>query len=456
MGKGKKRNQNRGREENEYREFNVVSSFNNQARVIYYGDTPSCATGFAQVAKNLLLGLHETGRYQIVVLGVNYWGNPHQFPFPIYPMGLNEERDPYGRRKAQSMILNADFDILFFFQDTFILNPWVPNLISRLKMSGRRFRSVMYGPVDGVPKRDWMNPFRSVDIPVTYTNFAYRECVKLAPELENHLRVIYHGVNDKDFYPLDPKQKQEVGRKYFGAYADYFKIFNLNRNQQRKDIPRTLAVFTEFRKHVPNSVLWLHMAVRDQGWDLIEAVKAYGLIPGRDVLFPGPDFGPNQGWPLSQVNELYNAADVVVSTTLGEGFGLSSIEGMACRTPIIFPRNTALEEICGRNGERGLLADSGSNINLTTMICHDNEVIRPLTDIEHMVQKLLWLYENRESDEVKNMVESAYKWVCTELNWKTIIVPQWVEIFNSLVDSLKEKKSGVTDQGRIAIQGEYL
>ena len=58
---------------------------------------------------------------------------------------------------------------------------------------------------------------------------------------------------------------------------------NLNRNQQRKDIPRTIAAFAEFHRQIPESLLYLHMAKKDQGWDLPEITQAYGFDITKDV-----------------------------------------------------------------------------------------------------------------------------------------------------------------------------
>ena len=73
-------------------------------RVVAYCDAPPCATGFSTVSYNVLKGLYDTGEYDITVLGINYWGHPHEFPCPdkpcikIHPVGINQERDPYGRQ----------------------------------------------------------------------------------------------------------------------------------------------------------------------------------------------------------------------------------------------------------------------------------------------------------------------------------------------------------------------
>jgi hypothetical protein len=87
-----------------------------KVRVLAYCDAPTCATGFGTVSRIILSGLYATGRYEIDILGINYWGDPHNFPFRIWPTGTNAEKDPYGRKKVFSMIPRMEYDILFFYK----------------------------------------------------------------------------------------------------------------------------------------------------------------------------------------------------------------------------------------------------------------------------------------------------------------------------------------------------
>jgi len=45
-------------------------------KVLGYCDSPTCATGFATVSRNIFEGLYRTGRFDIDILGINYWGDP--------------------------------------------------------------------------------------------------------------------------------------------------------------------------------------------------------------------------------------------------------------------------------------------------------------------------------------------------------------------------------------------
>lgn len=293
-----------------------------KTKVIFYGDAPTCATGFGQVSRNILPALYNSGRYEVDILGINYWGDPHEYPFKIWPMAVNNNRDPYGRQRLQQHLndQNLDFDILFFLQDTFILE-FLPNLIANLKSNGRQFKSVFYYPVDGIPKKKWIESANTVDFPVTYSQFAFDQSVSKVPEIESKLKIISHGINPKVFFPVSAEETLKFRQQFFGVHSKKFVFLNVNRNQQRKDIPATIRAFKEFKKQRPESLLYLHMAGQDQGWNLPEVIKAFDLDITKDVILP-QNFSPSTGFPLPLLNMIYNACDAVISTCVGEGWGL--------------------------------------------------------------------------------------------------------------------------------------
>lgn len=413
----------------------------NKIRLLFYGDAPTVATGFGTVSRNILMGLHNTGKYDISVMGVNYWGDPHPFPFPIWPIGIGgRNNDPYGRQRASDMMMNPslEFDALFMIQDSFILE-YMNQVMPHLKRA-KKFASVCYFPVDGVPKSEWIKSMDMFDTPVTYTEFARKEATLACPEIGPRLKVIPHGANTNNFYPTKDKELENFKKEYFGRHASKFIVTNVNRNQQRKDIPRTIMAFKEFHKRRPNSVLYLHMAAKDQGWDIPAVVKSLGLTLNEDVLLPGGEFGPNQGFPIEIVNLIYNSSDVVVSTTVGEGWGLSTVEAMACKIPVVFPDNTALTEIV--TPERGYLVRSGATPSDYIVMPNDNDVVRPLTNVMHMAETLLHIYDNRE--EARGKAEVAYNWVKKNLVWEEHIVPQWDKlIMDSVLAMMKKQQSSV-------------
>jgi len=411
-------------------------------KVVAYCDSPTCATGFGTVSRNIFEGLHRTGRYDIDILGINYWGDPHNFPYRIWPTGTNSQKDPYGRQKVTQMIPQMEFDLLFFLQDSFIMD-FLPTLLPHLKMSRKTpFKSVLYFPVDSVLKPEWGKNIDPADYLVAYSNFGRDQSLKVLPHRDDMV-VIPHGVNSAEYFPLPQEEIREFRKRYFGPFADYFIITNVNRNQQRKDIPRTIAAFREFRKVVPNSLLYLHMAIKDQGWDLEQVCKSMELDITKDVIFP-KNFGPNQGYPREILNKIYNASDVVTSTTLGEGFGLAWMEALAARVPVLMPANTMLPEFI--NDEVGYLCKSGSVPSLWTTIQFDNEVTRPLTDVEDMVAKLVEIYNNPE--EAKRRAANGYELMTKKMEWQKNIAPQWVKVFDKAYKELTQSVT-TTDKKKI-------
>jgi glycosyltransferase involved in cell wall biosynthesis len=353
-------------------------------------------------------------------------------------MAVNGDKDPYGRKRLQQHLMDPrlEYDILFFLQDTFILE-FLPTLLTNLRQAGKRFQSVYYYPIDGIPKENWIKAAASVDYPVTYTEFGRQQSINLVPEIENRLRVIPHGANPDVFYPLPEDHVRQFRQQFFGKLADRFILTNVNRNQQRKDIPATIMAFKEFRKHCPESLLYLHMMANDQGWNLPEVIKSFGLDISQDVIMP-QNFSASTGFPLEVLNLIYNASDCVVSTTVGEGWGLSWTEAMSTKTPVVFPMNTCLPEYITE--ETGWPYRSGGDADHTTILPHDNEVPRPTSHIGHMVEQLTALYNDRE--EGKRRAENAYSLVKSSLVWNEHINPRWLALFDEVSDT---KGSLLTD-----------
>jgi len=412
---------------------------NKKIKVLGYCDSPTCATGFGTVSRNIFEGLHNTGRYDVDVLGINYWGDPHDFPYRIWPTGTNAQKDPYGRQKVLNMIPQMEYDVLFFLQDSFILE-FLPKLIPHLKKNRTKpFKSILYYPIDSILKDNWAANIDTADHLIAYSEFGRQESLKPLPHRED-ITVIPHGVDSRQYFPVAKEERDNFRKQYFGPYADHFIVTNVNRNQQRKDIPRTLIAFKEFRKQVPESILYLHMAMKDQGWDLGEICKYMGFDITKDVIFP-KNFGPNQGYPREVLNLLFNCSDVVVSTTLGEGFGLAWMEAMSAKVPIIMPANTMLPEYITE--EIGWLCKSGNKPSLWTVIQHDNEVQRPLTDTDDLVAKMVEIYNNPE--EAKRRAENGFNWITKHMDWQKNIAPQWVKLFDKVANSLKQQDSDVLD-----------
>ena len=448
---------------------------NKKIEVLCLCDSPTCATGFAQVSKNILKMLYDTKKYRLTVVGINHDGRPYdreKYPYEIWPASNyliqdTKYHDLFGRQLFLDKLGTGDYDLVWVLQDTFQLLELSPLILktNNALPPNRKFKTIFYFPIDATPKKEWVDTLLFIDYPIAYTQYAYDECLKqygdsdLLPfnertELKERydllkakMQIVYHGVNVKDFYPIESKEKvKELRAKYFGKQKDKFIFMNINRNQPRKDLFRSLQaakMLSDRRKAkgLDDVYFYFHCQYFDNtGLNLIDMSKQLQFTAGDQWGFPNPKmFGANQGYTLEVVNEFYNSVDAIFSTTLGEGFGLSVIEGMATKKPIIFPNNTCLPELLGGGGERGILAKSGSCQQEFVVNQMDNDRLRAVTNLEDLVDKMEYLVDNREKFEP--MIERAYKFA-TDKAWEgNEIGDKWRYIFGKAwVDCLETRK----------------
>ncbi len=424
-------------------------------KVLWWSDF-LCATGFGQVAHNIVKELDKTDKYEFHIVAINHDGDfydQQKYPYIIHPavsaLSMDERyKNVYGGQKFVDYASSGFFDIVYILQDTFIAAPVIKALLEvRSKLPPeKRFAIIYYAPIDGVPKQSWIEEaICKVDFPVTYTKFAKEECMKLAFNLQD-LPYIYHGVDKEVFKPMDVDHVKRFRDSFFTKHKDKFIVLNVNRNQPRKDLHRTFAAFKIFHQNNPNSFLFILAQTPDVGGDLIEIARQYDLHYDVDWACPPPGvYNANQGYPIEMVNMLYNACDVVVSSTIGEGWGLSCTEAMAVKKPVIFPKNTSLVEMIGEHEERGWFAKSGETMNdYICMGSPDNNILRPIVNVYDMARVLEYVYNHPE--EAKLKAERAFNEVW---QWEQI-GDQWKEIFQKAENKLNVirsiKKIGVNEK----------
>jgi glycosyltransferase involved in cell wall biosynthesis len=128
---------------------------------------------------------------------------------------------------------------------------------------------------------------------------------------------------------------------------------------------------------------------------------------------------------IEEVNEIYNASDLYVTTTLGEGWGLGVTEAMATRLPVIIPNTTSLTEI-GGNGSRAFMLDTiipfcGSNDN----------IIREQTDYIEVSDRIVEAAGLVLSGKVKDKLDKAQEFT-KNIDWKQL-AKRWIECFDKIV-----------------------
>ncbi len=390
-------------------------------KILLMTDNPSIATGMARVgyeiAKSLVKGGHD-----VVYLG---WYSDisikKKWPFKLYSV----PNKGYGRDQFDNIVYNERPDVVLTIGD-----PWMYSYIADPKVckSRRLFQWIGYVAVDGekvgggVPNF-WKPIINCMDRVITYTNYGRDVLTKSFPHLENNIDVIYHGVDEKKYFPMSKeeitKQRTKLG------LTNQFVFLMVARNCGRKNIPELFKAWKIMmdNKMCPNSRLWPHMFFQDSmGVNIDDLIWTLGLNEGKTIMFFDQIAHGDTNvelLPESQLNILYNVCDAFVSLG-GEGFGLPVIEAMATKTPCVVLNHSATGELGSE--ERAFLIDTGfyaTGLRLTE---------RPMPKDSDVAKVFEKAYKNTVQKE--DMKNKAYEFAMT-YTWKKV-GRTWLDWFYKL------------------------
>ena len=115
----------------------------------------------------------------------------------------------------------------------------------------------------------------------------------------------------------------------------------------RKAWPEMLSAFAIFAKSHPDAWLYLHTdLIGVGGIDLSYLMSALDISPDRVRIAPQYPYRTS-AIPDSRLAQIYTASDVLLATSMGEGFGLTVLEAQACGLPVIVTDFTAQPELVG-------------------------------------------------------------------------------------------------------------
>jgi D-inositol-3-phosphate glycosyltransferase len=300
-------------------------------------------TGYARVSRSLFERLQD--RYRITQLATRYEGGAHDLPWPLI-IARNGD-DLYGYSRIAQVIQEVQPDLIFSVYDMSLLVGYM-RCIREVK---HHAAIVFYVPVEAGPIDPRIpEELSAADCLVAYTKYGRNELLAASYRLAAppRIEVIPHGVDLNCFYPLstDRQEARMLGRRMLKLtdphWQNAFIVLNANRNMERKRIDLSMRGFAAFARHRPNAYLYLHMGMLERGWHLQVLAERYG-IAGRLLLTTDTAMHPNVS--NSFLNALYNACDVGISTSSGEGWGLLNFEHAATGAALVLPRHTALAEL---------------------------------------------------------------------------------------------------------------
>ena len=410
-----------------------------------------CYTGFATVSKNIK---REIKKYfgddiQLDICSINHYGDAYTEDDGtfVFSAKLNDfKEDDFGRFLFLKILNESnEYDGIFVCQDIGIIQPIIEILESirneKRDNNKKVFKSIFYFPVDCKMIYKLVEGVEFFDVLVTYTEYGRNEVLRLRPELKGKVKVVPHGNNSKEFYPLSKEDRLTFRKEFFGENADKFIITNVNRNQPRKDIPSTIFGFLEAKRNwkehnLPSApFLYLHCHPKDPlGWD-IRAIfhQIPELVEERDYKLLPIEFEHSMV-TTEMVNKIYNASDVYLTTTLGEGWGLGFSEAASCKIPIIAPYTTSFKEMSGYGKWAYMLETIYPYCNNRDNTIREQVDIYEVSDLILLVAKATLTSDADDDlglkDSLNDRVEKAYKWV-NSLEWVNVC-KQWIDYFKKV------------------------
>jgi glycosyltransferase involved in cell wall biosynthesis len=205
----------------------------------------------------------------------------------------------------------------------------------------------------------------------TDSQFTRRRLIERLPEIAERVMVIPAGVGN---YFLEYDRPRAKARQALEAFVKRSLgsplIIYVGSEIPRKNIPLLLRVFRQVKEHHPAAQLLKVGGAGHPRWRAatLRLAGKLRLQIGEDLLI------------LDQIDDAlladaYRAADVFVSASLYEGFGLTALEALALGTPVVVTNRGAFPEV---------VADAGRVVapELAPMACAiDAALANPLPEL---------------------------------------------------------------------------
>lgn len=263
----------------------------------------------------------------------------------------NPKRNGFGEKEIGDYIKANPQDVIIIFNDNVITSALTATIINECSAEKHNFKLVSYmDQVYPYQKKAYIELLNKYfDSIIAFTPYWMNIARKLGIREDMPIYAFPHGFDDKLYYPI----QKNIARLYYNFDEDAFLVLNLNRNQPRKRWDLTIIAWAEFverhyqsnmkdkknkklnyktNKHTKRPIKLIVGTTMDGYWDLMDVFE--NEIKFRDVPF---EYAKNtiQGLNMPQqlsdreINILYNACDMGINSSDGEGFGLCSFEGIA-------------------------------------------------------------------------------------------------------------------------------
>ncbi len=381
-------------------------------KILWLSDSPTSPSGFGNITRFVCAGLARKG-HQVSILGCETRRLTRRADYTIYPfVSKGSDGD-----QLLGYLDQLRPDVLVTAADPWRVSYVADAVIARF-MRERKIVWALYYPIDSDWGRSALPPtliqlLKTVDLPIVMSHYG-RQLSQV-----NGVAAAYipPGVDTGVF---SRPHNKAAAKKALG-YQGRFVVLSDARNQRRKLWPRTLEVFRRFAADKDDVLLHVHCdpydpaaGSEDYFYDLLSDIEFLGL--SQKVRFTR-GMSITRGTPLSQLAALYQAADVHLLASYGEGFGLPSLQAAAAGVVPMAAAYSANRELVSGHGEA--LRVKGFVRNETNMRC-------ALIDIDAAVVKLNRLYKDRRLLERKSKAarhfSESFDWQHVLTKWDDLLM----------------------------------
>jgi glycosyltransferase involved in cell wall biosynthesis len=347
-------------------------------KLLTISDMPLVNSGVAIQTRYIIQGLLATGKYKIVSLGA---AMSHKDYRPIRVSEYGEDwtvlpTKGYGDPNLmRHFLMNEGIDAVWIMTDPRFYS-WLFDMSDEIR--GRNV-PILYNHVwDNYPLPDYNKPY--------YDSCDFIGCIsKLTYDIvktlvgEEKCQYIPHSVEYDVFKQFSQEEIDKLREEKLGENKNKFLFFYNSRNARRKMTSDIVKQYEMFLRVVSKdkALFLMNTNPRDQeGGNLEALVRMLGLT-NQQIMFTGG------GVPTNELVNLYNMADITVNLSNAEGFGLSSLESLACGTPVVSTKTGGLQE-------QNVDPETGEVFGVS---------IKPATKSIVGSQQIPYIYEDRVSDQ---------------------------------------------------------
>lgn len=415
--------------------------------LLFYGDDPQGASGYSIQARNILKRL--SNHFNIACIALNRIDeNPHypfhddRLPFKIYRANI-QPQDPLGTNLLTSVFSRMRAEVLFVMGDIWSFKGWFRNWINHLHFR-KKFKTIGYFSTEYPLSREEIDILNLVDFPITHSKWGlgynngsgYEEIKKKVP------KIIYipDSVDNSMFFQYDTERIAK-DRISLGIRPEEFIIFCVNRNTPRKDISALIRAFKVVKGKINNARLYLHcmpydtFTTPDGTVNLLTLCEGLGLRVGRDVVF-AYNLTTRHGYPPDLLCRAYNIADLFVSTSVSEGFGVTPVEALFCGKHILIPGHTGFSNIAQTCGIEPVKYHTGLRSQVAGSPVH------PI-DEKDLTERIIDVYEKRKTISFKVKSKKNSDLAIQHFNSNVVFEKFWLDIVGQTKKRLSTSKKEI-------------